>query len=161
MNYSGKLGRVGKLLLIEDQRYPTIQITGVIDPTGAITAAVIETQFVKPGNGGNVTGTDNRHKAPYNGISTETPAMAASSNNMNLNIGFLLGKGAICEWEVKKLHFEEEVQDYGKYKGIGVFGESGIQLVQYDDDAGFAGTNDTRENFGSIVLPFANPSLVS
>lgn len=158
MNYNGFINRVGKLLLIEDQRYPTIQITGTpdIDGSGAATALIIETQFVKPGN------VDNRHKDAFVGkdVSADASTLAAG-DKVNFDIGFLLGKGAIAEWEVRKLHFEKEIQNYGKNEGVGVFGESGIQLVQWDDDTGFAGTNNTRENYGSVVLPFATPAVVT
>jgi hypothetical protein len=139
MEYTGAIGRVGKLLLVEDQRYPTLTVGGV-DGSWTLTP-----QYLKPGN------TDARAKAQYD------------TGALNWDIGFLMGKAAICEWKVKDLHFETEKQNYGYNKGTGVFGESGISIVQYDTDEGFGGTagSDYRENFGSVVLAMTTPKITS
>lgn len=135
MRYTGVLGRVGSLLLVEDQRYPTITQTGT-DGAWVLTPA-----FLKPGD------VDNRNKAVYN-----------STTNKSFDIGFLIGKGAVAEMVVRDLHFETESQHYGRDRGTGAFGESGISLVEYDVDA--ASQDDTtRENWGSIVLAFSTPAI--
>jgi hypothetical protein len=131
MAYTGVLGRVGCLLLVEDQRYPTITKGGA-DGSWTLTP-----NFLKPGD------VDNRVKSP-----------AAT----NWDIGFLLGKGAVAEMEVKGLHFETEAQHYGRDLGTGAFGESGISLVEYDVDAA-SQTDATRENFGSIVLAMTTADI--
>ena len=137
MAYRGVIDRVGSLLLVEDQRYPTITQTGS-DGSWAIAAS-----FLKPGD------VDNRNKAVYN-----------STSNKSFDIGFLLGKGAVAEMEVQGLHFETESQHYGRDRGTGAFGESGISLVEYDLDA--ASQSDTsRENWGSIVLAMSAPSITA
>jgi len=133
MRYTGVLGRVNSILLVEDQRYPTIE--RVDDGSGNHT---LTPGFVKPGN------VDNRVKAP--------------NGNTNWDIGYLLGKAAVAELEVQPLHFETENQNYGRDRGTGAFGESGISLVEYDLDQGAMGAA-TRENKGSIVLAWTTPSI--
>jgi len=136
MSYTGYITRVGKLLLIEDQRYPTM-----LSASTALTPV-----YCNPGN------SDTRGTAVYNG-----------SSNKNWDIGFLYGAGAVCEWVVKPLHFEIEKQNYGRDQGTGAFAEGGIATVEYDTDTGWAGTggSDYRENFGSIVLCFTTPTITS
>jgi hypothetical protein len=135
MKYTGVVGRVGKLLIIEDQRYPTIEITGA-DGSWAITPTYLE-----PGDD------DSRNKAVYE-----------STSNKQWDIGFLLGKAAVAEWEVTPIHMQYENQHYDHDKGTGAFGEGGICLVQYDLDAD-SQTDSTKENYGSIVLPFTTPAI--
>jgi len=133
MKYTGVLGRVGSLLLVEDQRYPTITRTD--DGTNH----TIAPEFVKPGN------VDNRAKTP--------------SGDERWDIGYLLGKAAVAEFEVQPLHFETENQNYGRDRGNGAFGESGISLVEYDIDEASV-SNTSKENKGSIVLAWTIPTIV-
>jgi hypothetical protein len=135
MKYTGVIGRVGKLLLIEDQRYPTIEVTGANGSWG------ITPSYLNPGDD------DDRNKAVHN-----------STSNKTWDIGFLLGKAAVAEWEVTPIHMEYENQHYSHDKGTGAFGEGGISLVQYDLDSG-SQDDTTKENFGSIVLPFTTPAI--
>jgi hypothetical protein len=133
MRYTGVLGRVGSLLLVEDQRYPTIIRTD--DGTNQ----TLTPSFVKPGN------VDGRAKTP--------------SGDARWDIGFLLGQAAVAELEVQPLHFETEEQNYGRDRGTGAFGESGISLVEYDVDAA-AVANTSKENKGSIALSWTCPSII-
>jgi len=135
MAYRGVIDRVGSLLLVEDQRYPTITQTGS-NGSWAVAAT-----FLKPGD------VDTRNKAVYN-----------STSNKSFDIGFLMGKGAVAEMVVQPLHFETESQHYGRDRGTGAFGESGISLVEYDVDAASQG-DGTRENFGSVVLAWSTPAI--
>lgn len=137
MCYKGVIDRVGSLLLVEDQRYPTLTQTGTDG------AWVLTPNFLKPGD------VDNRNKAVYN-----------STSNKSFDIGFLLGKGAVAEMEVRGLHFETESQHYGRDRGTGAFGESGISLVEYDLDAG-SQDDTSRENWGSVVLAMSTPSITA
>lgn len=132
MAYSNVVGRVGNLLIVEDQRYPTITKGG---SNGSWT---LTPKYVKPGN------VDERVKT------------VDGANHWD--IGFLLGKAAVCEWIVRDLHFETEEQNYGYNKGTGAFCEAGISLVEYDIDAG-SQTDTSRENYGSIVLAMTTPTL--
>ena len=138
VGYTFKIGTVDNLELFSDDRYPTLLQEGA---NGAYT---LTPTYVKPGK------VDTRVKAVYD-----------STSNKNFDIGFLYGKAAICEWEVTPLHFETESQDYSKRHGDGAFGESGIRLVEYDVDDGWAGTTDARYNVGSIALAFSTPSITA
>lgn len=137
MKYTGVLGRVGNLLLIEDQRYPTLDIK-YTNPDYTITPG-----YLKPGND------DLRAKGKN---------VDDANKEYNVDIGFLLGKGAVAEMEVTPLHFETEIQDYGRNRGTGAFGESGISLVEYDLDPTYQ-DDLSRENYGSIVLAWTTPDI--
>lgn len=131
MKYTGYIGRVGSLMLIEDQRYPTLTESG-----GAFTV-----EYVHPGN------TDSRNSSVYNG-----------SSNKAWDIGYVLGQGAIVEWVVRKEHFEIEKQNYGYNQGTGVFAEGGIQALEFDVDSG---TDATRENYSSAIIAFTHPAITA
>jgi len=49
------------------------------------------------------------------------------------DVGFVLGKGALFSFDAEPLHFEEEIQDYGKNKGIGAFRTCGEIRADFDD----------------------------
>jgi hypothetical protein len=132
MKYNGVVGVYKNLILVEDMRYAEAEVTG---------ATAIELRYLFAGNN------DLREKAVYN-----------SSSAKNWDMGMLYGAGALCEWTVKDLHYETNVQDYNRNVGNGLFGESGISLVEYDTDSP---GDTTRKNQGSIVLPFATPSFRS
>lgn len=133
--FPGVVGRVKSLLIIEDQRYPTIKATN----SYANNTHVVE--YVNPGN------SDSRNKSIY-----------SESSNAAWDIGFLMGAGALIDWTVTPAHFEKNEGDYGKRYGKGVFVERGIQLGVYDTDTA---SNLNIKNFGSIVLPFTATSIVN
>lgn len=135
-NFNGVIGRVGSLLIIKDQRYPTVTCT---NSYGDNTHTV---EYVEPGND------DNRNKSAYN-----------SASNAAWDIGFVLGQGAIVDWTVTPLHFEMEETDYGKVYGKSAFAERGIQLGNvWDTDTA---SNQNIKNFGSMTLFFTATSLVT
>lgn len=63
-------------------------------------------------------------------------------------VGFLLGKGAVYNYEIENLHFREEIQDYEKICGIGAFRTNGYQLGVFDKETK---TSSTRLNQSSIM----------
>jgi len=136
-NYPGIVGRVRSLIIVEDQRYPTIEFSDYDAGTATITP-----QYVETGN------TDGRNKTVYN-----------SSSNMAWDVGSLMGKNAITDWKVTPLHFEMENSEYTKRYGKGAFCERGIQLGNiFDTDSA---TNLNLKNFGSIELMFTATSIVT
>jgi hypothetical protein len=132
-NFPGIAGRVMSLVIIEDQRSPTI----VFDQYTAGAAMTIE--YDEPGND------DNRNTSVYN-----------STTNLAWDAGFLYGAPAIIDWERVAVHFETEKQNYGKDYGYGGFAERGIQLARYTNDSG-----SVNVNYGSMVLLFTACSLVT
>lgn len=151
VSYTFKVGTVDNLEIYSDDRYPTLKVTAAevdvtdeIDNANGVAFIGLTPSYVKPG------GEDNRTLGVHN-----------KTSNKNWDIGFLYGKAALCEWEVTPVHFEFEEQDYRRNKGTGAFGESGIRLVEYDIDSGWAGTTDDRENIGSIALAFTSPSITA
>ena len=111
-SYPGVVGMVGNLMIVEDQRYCEMAIPDITADDKTLTF-----EYVNPGND------DNRTKAKY-GV----------GNVGTCDLGVLMGQAAVCDWEVKRLHFEREDEEYGKKYGQGAFGERGIQCVEYRDD---------------------------
>jgi hypothetical protein len=146
MSWPGAVGRVGAIMVVEDERYPELVVA---DAAGAKT---LTAAYLNPGND------DDRTRAAW-----------TAGESGRADMGFLLGAAALCEWNVKPLHFETEEQNYGHDKGTGAFGESGIQLVRYtsDDDTSdvnYTGVeaNGTRYlNKGSIVCPLTTKALTA
>lgn len=135
-NLPGIAGRVKSLVIIEDQRYPTITCTNDYG-NGTHTVA-----YVEPGN------QDSRNKAIY-----------AESSNASWDVGFLMGDAAIIDVQVTPLHFESQEEEYGKRYGKAAFVERGIQIGStYDTDTA---SNLNLKNLGSIILAFTSPSIVS
>ena len=130
-NFPGIVGRVMSLVIVEDQRYPTITIA----ENGTHTV-----EYVNPGND------DSRNKAAY------------GASNKSWDVASLMGAGAIVDWSVTPLHFEMEQTEYGKVYGKAAFAERGIQLgCTYDTDTA---TNNNIKNFGSIEVLFSASSVV-
>ena len=61
---------------------------------------------------------------------TEDRDFTASNNNFDVAI--LMGKGAIYEYTMEEMHFEDELQDYKKNQGIGSFCTKGWRVGQFD-----------------------------
>jgi len=134
-SFPGIVGRVMNLVIVEDQRYPTITCTN----SYANNTMVVE--YVEPGN------QDSRNKAAYN-----------AASNASWDIGLLMGAGAIVDWTVTPLHFEMEQTEYGKRYGKAAFCERGIQLGStYDTDTA---SNKNIKNFGSMAVAFTASSVV-
>ena len=149
--YTFSVGTVDDIEIYSDDRYPTLLVTASevdtadeLDNANGVAYIGLTPSYVRPG------GEDNR-----------TLGVHSKTTNKNFDIGFLYGKAAICEWEVTPVHFEFEEQDYNRNKGTGAFGESGIRLVEYDVDTGWAGSSNARENIGSIALAFTSPSITA
>jgi len=126
MEWPNYLGDFGNLILIEDPRSPTLLLGGTNSPF-TLTAG-----YLYPGRN------DQR--------STSVNAR---------DVGFLLGKGALIDWEAESLHWEtENALTYNKFRGRGGFGTCGVQQTQYDNAGG---TN--RLQYSSMALVFAREPI--
>lgn len=103
-NFPDLLGRWINIWLVEDERAPTISVTGSAVPF-TLTAG-----YVHPGNN------DQR----------DTSATAR-------DIGFLLGRAPLIDFYPVKIHHEYDDYNYKKWQGKGAFCMRGVQLRQYDD----------------------------
>lgn len=76
------------------------------------------------------------------------------------NIGYLLGKGSLYEMVNEEMHFEMDVDNYQRDKGIGMFCTKSYTLAQFLDGTGFgAGTDYSSTDFynrNSAVILFGN-----
>lgn len=68
------------------------------------------------------------------------------SNSKTRDIGILLGKGALVEWEPEKLHMVKHEDDYGRIQGTGYAGTRGIQMLTFDNAGG-----TSLEYYGSML----------
>lgn len=70
------------------------------------------------------------------------------SNTKTRDIGILLGKGALAEWEPEKLHMVKHEDDYGRILGTGYAGVRGVQMLTFDSPTK---TDTSIEYYGSML----------
>jgi len=124
INY--ELKQYGPLILCEDPRSPT---------------AV----FNNPGGNGTIT-------LGYRSAGSADDRTLTAGND-NFDIGMVLGKGAILEYEMEKLRFEEEIQNYSRNQGLGAFRTAGWTAGEFD---AVTPTSSTRYNKSSGLVLFGS-----
>ena len=128
MRFPSAIGKVGGLVLVSDPRNPTILRAG---SNGSWTLAAAY--------------------APY-GRGSDTRSTGTDVNTSL--VGSLLGAGALYEWNPEPFHWEYNYEEYDRKVGAGLFKNVGYQIPTFQK----TGTADSAQNFGSIVLPLANPA---
>jgi len=135
----GMLGRYRSLWFVEDDRAPTLTVSG---SAGSYT---LQPGFVQPGNN------DDRNLNPWSNVS--------GSVNYVWEVGFVLGASALAEWIVDKLAYAQESTEYGKFLGKGSYSSGGIQLCRFDkdtpddaDDSGGTAAGKTIIQRGSCMV---------
>jgi len=136
----GSYCRVRNLLLVEDDRYATVTISG----DGATPSWVITPGFMQPGN------EDGRNNSPYD-----------ADSNLVFDVGCVYGKGGMIEWVVNALKFATEAYDYELVKGKGAYMCAGIQLALYNVDEAESDQHATAINRGTCIVLMARPDLVT
>ncbi len=149
--YPGLIGKFNGLLIVEDQRYPTLTLGG-------------SASYGQTGDGYNYTsdsGIDYTLTAQYRGMgraddgSSDPRDKSASARQ----VGFLLGAAAICEWMPEGFHWQWDYEQYDKYFGSGIFCSVGMKQPIFDNSDGLDADDDTTvQQDGSIVLPFCQPA---
>lgn len=120
----GLVGLIGgKIALIRDPRCPTM-VQG-----GASTGYTQTFGYVKMGRN------DGRS--------------VSNTPNTCFNANYVLAKNACAHYENEPMHYEEQLDEYGKFKNVGIFGSDGYQLPVYDLDSTTA-SSDRSE--GSAVV---------
>lgn len=152
-NYSGKEGdgtkafpnEIGKfrgLRILNDERYPTLTVSGAVSNLGGK-------------NYMSDTNADFFITAKYRGMGNADDGSSDPRDKSATarQVGFLIGRAALCEWMPENFHWEWEYEMYDKYFGSGIFCSCGIKQPIFkqssDSDA------NSEQQFGSIVLPFA------
>jgi hypothetical protein len=128
--------RVRNLLLCEDERYPTLTVSGTAEQP------ILTPGFVNPGN--ELTG---RNNAAFDG-----------TTNKVFDVGSVLGKGGIIEWVQQQLKYATESTEYGKINGKGAYQLAGIQLAIFNEDTM---TNSSYLQRSSCMVLMARPVLVN
>jgi len=114
-NFPELLGEWINILLVEDERAPTLTLQGSSAPF------TLSPGYVHPGNN------DERDNS--------TGAR---------DIGFFLGRAPLVDWYPTKLHHEFDDYNYKKWEGKGAFAMRGVQLRQYNDSTPTAAAIEQR-----------------
>lgn len=114
-----------KLLIIEDDLCPVLK---AVRATDAVTS-----YYVSYGR------TDSR------------PTTAAAGSDIYA-ANMLVGEGALGKLTSGQWTFDEEIEDYGKYKGLDFHGVESYQQIKYDLDAG-SKTDTSLVQEGSMIVP--------
>ena len=130
MRFPGALGKIGGIILVSDPRFPTIT------KAGSDTAWTLTPYFAPTGNAAD----------PRNFTKDTTGACS--------HVGFLLGAGALYEWNPEPFHWEYNYTEYDQQVGAGLFKGVGYQIPTFQK----TGTADSAKNYGSIVFPLAYPT---
>lgn len=121
--FDGLIGEYDGIICVEDERAPTLTISGSAAPF------TLTANYMFMGNN------DQRDE-------TATARQ----------VGFLLGRGPLVEWEPVKVHHEYDDYNYKKWMGKGAFGMTGDQLRMYDQTTP---NNASIQQHSSIVAVFA------
>ena len=138
--FPGETGMYRNIRIVPDSRYATFSVAGTVAIPGAVTLG-----YQEPGGAQG----DNRTRGLW----------ADADGSLNYQLGWLCGKGAYIERMEKDLFYREELQNYGKKKGLGSFMECGYNLTLIRTDSATAGQADYVENRGSAVLAFSSTTL--
>ncbi len=136
MFFPDLIGDVGKLRIIEDNRYPTLTVGGT---------------------GDHMTLTPRYRGMGRQGVLSDPRDKTRTSRQ----VGALYGRGGLCEWMPEPFHYEFHMDNYGKIYGKGLFRSVGMKRVEFDYSTGTAVAGapnaGTLQNDGCISLLFAAP----
>lgn len=124
----GVFGRYGSLLLMEDPRNPIMDL-----------------------GGSNSSWTQTYS---YKGMGQADGRTLTAAAGTKFDVGFVLGKAAVIDFEVEAEHIEREVQKYGRKVGIGTFMTRGYTRPDWELAVGTPA--DTARNQSSAVVLFSS-----
>ena len=135
----GVVGMVRSLLIIENDRYPTLTLAG------SNNAWTFQPGYMHCGNN------DGRNTACFSNTSGDL--------NYAFHVGYVLGPNAVVEWVAKTLDYGlKEMTEYEKIVGIGSKTEAGIQLAVFDNDTK---TDTSYYHNASCIVPIAAPNIIT
>ena len=139
LNYPGVIGAFGNLLIVENERFPTLTLGGA-DGFWSLQAG-----FMYPGNN--------------DGRNTDCFSNTSGSLNYVFDVGYVLGKDALIEWIANPLKMNlKETTEYEQIVGQAAYTCAGIQLVKYDNDTK---SDTTYYCNGSAIVPVAAPAIIT
>lgn len=127
--WTGAIGAYKDMLIVVDDRAATVL------PTGSSAPYSLASGYMWHGD------TDLRQR----------------TNNHARDVAVLHGLGAVWKWYPEKIHFIEQLDDYGAIKGVGTGCVRGIGSLSYDQQTPAAGSH---EQYSSIVAFFTMPDYV-
>jgi len=126
MNFPNVLGRVGRLLIVEDERYPTLTVTGSAGNYG------LTAQYRAPGRGANSDPRDHTQ----NGY----------------DVGFVLGPECIIDKTDEDWHLEYQWEEYDKFYATGIFATLGMSMPLYKNGSITTATNIQQDSSCAIIF---------
>jgi hypothetical protein len=114
MAYPGMMFKYKSLWVIEDERGPTLTVSGA---EGTYT---LQPGFMNPGNN------DDRNQDAWGSVS--------GTLNYVFDVCFVYGAGALAEWIIYDPKYATESTEFGQFLEKGSYMLGGIQLVRYDQD---------------------------
>jgi len=113
-----------KVLVIKDPRAATMSISG--------------------------TSADYAFSFGYKKMGRVDTRTTSRTSNVNFNINMLLGAESLLRFEAEAGHFEEQMDEYKKYKGVAYIGALGYEIPNFDVDSP---TDSTLQQESSMVIP--------
>lgn len=141
LKYPGAILRIGRCLICEDPRFPTLTIGGT---AGGLTLT-----------------------PQYRLAGRDTWSDPRDLSLTGRQVGYLLGKAAVAKWVSEDYHWEYEYEQYKKFGGKGIFATFGHSMVQWDYGANNSVPNagpptaQTRQQDSSLVLLFSAPPVLT
>jgi hypothetical protein len=112
--FPGFVDKVGRLIFVEDQLYPTITISGSPSASAGTHDGTLTVQYRGMGRA------DDGSSDPRDKTATAR------------QVGMIFGRGGLCEWWAELLHVEYNYENYDRRYGSGMFGVYGCKGVAYD-----------------------------
>lgn len=81
-----------------------------------------------------------------------TSTRTSLRNTSNFDVNIFAGRGSLCVYEPEAPHYENQPDEYGKYKGTGLFGAVGYQTPIWDLDAAQQ-SSATAQQESSMIIP--------
>jgi len=138
-HYPDAIGMIGRMVIVEDLRYPTLTIGGSVSGSGS-------------GSGG--SGYTLTFKYRGQGRADDGSSDPRDKSATARQMGAVYGRGALCEWMPEGFHWEWNYEMYDKFFGSGVFMSVGIKAVEFDVTGGDA---TSLQVDGYAVTPYAAP----
>ena len=137
--YPYMVGQIGNIIIVDNQVSPTLTVTGS-GSTGS--------------NSGSASGTTMTFAYRGMGNADDGTSDTRDFSTSSWQIGFLLGAEFVWRWIARQPHWENDYAMYDKYVGSGIFTEVGFGRPDFDITSK---TNDSVQNFSSIICPFSVP----
>jgi hypothetical protein len=138
-DYKFSVGRIGNIIIVDNQLFPTLSVTG-LGSSGS--------------DSGSAHGTTMTFKYRLIGNADNGSSDPRDKSISAWQMGFLLGAEYEWEWIARQPHWEYDYAMYDKFMGNGIFTELGYGRPDFNTTVK---SNTSVQNFSSIACPFSVP----